>query len=247
MSLEASQAAISAIVVLQARIRELEAEKIALQKGIESLHIQINNRNNEVNNNENSLMSATERARQMIDNASIMINQIQNARNENIQLRQKISQAESYLQSLNSDAFGLRQQELARRKFIRKNLEEYQKILKEIYSNIQQDHFGVFLNATEVCRINYDPDLLPHPIRDVVQKMKKLPTSYSGQPIKTKRAIIQGLIRSIELANEIVSKIRVLQKSLEATKTPRRIGFDIKAQAVNLYVLTKEIRRFNFE
>ena len=68
----------------------------------------------------------------------------------------------------------------------------------------------------------------------------------SNQPIKTKRAIIQGLIRSIELANEIVSKIRALQKSLELSKTPRRIGFDIKTHAVNLYVLTKEIRRFTF-
>ena len=247
MSLEPSQAAIAAITVLQERIKELEADKIALLKGIESLHIQIKNTNYEVSNNETNLISATERARQMIDNASVMICQIQNARNENLELKHKIMQAEQYLRSFDSDFLESRQQEIARRKFIRKNLDEYQRILKEIYSGISQDHFGVFLSPTDVSKINYDPDLLPQPIRDVVQKMKKLPTTYTNQPIKTKRAIIQGLIRSIELANEIVSKIRTLQKSLEASKTPRRIGFDIKTQAVNLYVLTKEIRRFNFD
>lgn len=247
MSLEPSQAAIAAITVLQERIRELESDRIALLKGIESLQIQIKNTKFEVSNNECNLMSATERARKMIDNASIMICQIQNARNENLELKHKISQAEQYLRSFDTEFLESRKQEIAHRKFIRKNLEEYQKILKEIYSGIQQDHFGVFLSPTDISKINYDPDLLPHPIRDVVQKMKKLPTTYTNQPIKTKRAIIQGLIRSIELANEIVANIRTLQKSLEATTTPRRIGFDIKAQAVHLYVLTKEIRRFNFE
>lgn len=246
MSLEPSQAAISAITVLQERIKELEADKITLLKGIESLQIQIKNTNCEVSDNESNLISATERARKMIDSASIMICQIQNARNENIELKHKISQAEQYLRSFETDILAARQQELAHKKFIRKNLEEYQKILREIYSNIQQDYFGVYLSPTDVSKINYDPDLLPQPIRDVVQKMKKLPTTYSNQPIKTKRAIIQGLIRSIELANEIVSKIRALQKSLELSKTPRRIGFDIKTHAVNLYVLTKEIRRFTF-
>ncbi|OHT16018.1 hypothetical protein TRFO_13502 [Tritrichomonas foetus] len=246
MSLEASKAAIAAIVVLQSKIKELEAEKITLQKGISSLRIQLSNKKEEISQNETNLIAATSRARQMIDNASVMISQITTARLENQELRSNIAKAEEYLSDFETNVQETRQQEIIRRNIIKKNLTEYQKLLNEIFSNFQQSHFGVFLTIAEIGKINYDSDLLPHPIRDVVQKLKKLPTQYSKQPVATKRAIIQGLIRSIELANDIVYKIRELQKSLNASKTPKRIGFDIRAHATNLYVLTHEIKRFNF-
>lgn len=246
MAFAPSKAAIAAITVLQERIKELEAEKIGLQQGIESLQIQIHNKRCEITENETNLISATNRARQMIENASLIINRIHNARLENNQLRRNIALAEEQLNQLDSGLDSSCQKELSKRKIILKNLEEYRKLLHEIFSNINQDHFGVFLSSLEIAKIDYDPDLLPHPIRDVVHKLKLLPTQYKMQPVQKQRAIIQGLIRSVELANELVFKIRELQGSQEAAKTPRRVGFDIRTHAVNLYVLTREIRRFSF-
>ena len=246
MSLETSQAAISAIVVLQTRIKELEAEKIALQKNIESLRIQIESKNNEITENETNLMNATSKARQMIDNASIVIGQIRNARNENQALKENIAQCELHLYNMKESPQVSREQEIYKRNLIRRNLEQYQKLLNEIFATIQENHFGRYLSAADIRKINLDPDLLPQPIRDVVHRLRKLPIRYGNEPVATKRAIVQGLIRSIELGNEIVAKIKVLQRSLAITKTPRRIQFEIKTHAVHLYVLTHEIRRFDF-
>jgi hypothetical protein len=246
MEIDKSEAAITAIRALQVRARELEQERQVLEDEIHSLKLQIDANAEEPNSHQTDIEQATERAREMVANAMSTMMMIQAERQRNSDLRQAIDETERALNEPAASDVGSVIEKVQRTQQIQKVLDEYTLLLREIFANPISCSASRYASKSDRRSVKIDTDLLKRPVRDIVQKVCGLPRSYCAQDLPTKRAIIQGLICSLETANSLTGQIHDLERRQVASKTPRRIGIDISAAAAELFALQESINRFSF-
>ena len=242
-----SEAAITAINALQRRVKELEHEQQELKEEVYTMDLQLQMKDDHFLQRQEELIKATRRARDMINNTTATMRQLKAERVRNEDLKTEIALTEAALngtQNVRSDSLIVRVDELKR---IQKNIDAYETLLVDIFAKPWQSIATNYLSTTETRSIKSDPDLLPQPVRDIVQRINKLPRKYKDQDIVTKRAIIQGLICCLEAAGELAAKIHDLEKQQKQTKTPTRVGIEIRNIAMQLYVLTQSINRFKYQ
>lgn len=247
MDPEPSQAAISAISALQKRVRELEEEKELLTNEINTLNIQVTSKNDTYLRREEELKSATARAQRMINNASNTMVLIQEERAKNNRIKENIAMLEEEINGHSEnvkDVALIRKTRTCEMLSINQILQHYEIIFGEIYASMVETRQLTFIDKKALRQVNADPDLLPHPLRDIVKKLKQLPTQFVGQNMQTKRAIIQGLTCAQEHANDLIMELRQLEKKRSSSQTPRRISIEIRNLACQLLVLTQTMKRF---
>lgn len=245
MEVPQSEAAITAIKALQKRVRELEQEKQALNDEIYSLDIQVKLRDEQFANRQHDLVDATEMAKQMVSNAASTMVEIKAERAENERLKQRLALLEEKLGASNP-ACRTQAVQMENLRRVEKNITDFESLLAHIFSNQWQSIAASYLKPSELKNSDIDPDLLPRPVRDIVKRMLELPTKYRAQDIIGKRAIIQGLICSLETASDLAVKIHDLEKEQKVSRTPLRFGIEIHGLAIQLYALTRCINRFCF-
>lgn len=247
MEVMESEAAITAINALQRRVKELEQEQQELKEEVYTLNMQLQMKDDHFLQRQEELIKATRRARDMINNTTTTMQQLKSERMKNEDLKTQIALTEATLngtQVAREDSLIVRVDELKR---IQKNVDAYETLLVDIFANPWQSIAANYLSTSEMRSIKNDPDLLPQPVRDIVQRINKLPKKYKGQDLVTRRTIIQGLICCLEAAGELSAKIHDFEKRQKQTKTPMRVGIEIHNVAVQLYVLTQAINRFKYQ
>ena len=243
MEVPESEAAITAIKALQKRVKELEQERQSLNDEIYSLNLQVKFRDEEFANRRHDLTDATAMARQMVSNAASTMTEIKSEREANIRLKDKLARIEEALACDRTDHSQQVQVENLRR--IERSISEFEALLVNIFATPWQSIAAAYLTPAEL-KSETDPDLLPRPVRDIVQRMRELPRNYKAQGVVKKRAIVQGLVCSLETASELAAKIHELEKEQKRSRTPLRVGIEIHGVAVQLHALTRCINRFCF-
>jgi chromosome segregation ATPase len=217
-----------------------------LEDEIHSLKLQVDSNPEEPTSHQTGLEQATERARHMVSNATSTMMLIQAERQRNRELRQAIDATERALnESAASDASSVTEN-LQRAQQIQKVLDEYTVLLRDIFASPTLLPPSRYASKSDRCSVNIDTDLLKRPVRDIVERVLELPRSYSTQDLPTKRAIVQGLICSLEASNSLTAQIHDLERRQAVSKTPRRIGIDISVAAAELFALQEGIKRFSF-
>jgi hypothetical protein len=245
MDVDESEAAITAIHALQVRDRELEQERQTLEDEIYSLKLQVDADSEEPTSHQTGLEQATERARHMVSNATSTM-MIQAERQRNRELRQAIDATERALNEFAASDASSVPESLQRAQQIQKVLDEYTVLLRDIFASPTLLPPSSYASKSDRRPVNIDTDLLKRPARDIVERVLELPRSYSTQDLPTKRAIIQGLICSLEASNSLTAQIHDLERRQAVSKTPRRIGIDISVAAAELFALQEGIKRFSF-
>jgi DNA repair exonuclease SbcCD ATPase subunit len=241
-----SDAAVAAIRALQDRIKELEQDRETLQCEVDSLKIQAENHARDYRAREQELIDATNRAQDMIDQATPTMREISQARAEHQAILDEMAAIENRLHSTDDGDSDSVVERLKAVNSSKSNVADYQLLLRDIFTSTSFPVASRILSSPEIQKIPLDPDLLPHPLRDVVERLAALPTEFRRQPVPTKRAIFQGLICSIEMSFDLANKIRAFERQKFKSTTPRRIGIDIHNLAVQLYVLEYYVKRFSF-
>jgi hypothetical protein len=235
-----SEAAVTAIEALQKRIRDLEFDQQNIKDSIYSLHLQIDACDQRDDLSQLRLFKSTSRARQMIDNAAVTMARITAERELNAHLKCEIATCENILgeESEVGNTFKNRQ--------IGNSVNDLEILIRDLFSLGWRSIATFYVSPANRRYLTRDSDLLPHPVRDVVERMRRLPGGYMGQPLPVKRAIIQGLICSVELHQKLSEQIHELQRRKSISQTPIRISFEIHSLVAQLFALEREINRISF-
>lgn len=246
MTVETSQAAVSAIAALQKRLRELEEEKLNIEKQIEQYSKNASFNNQEFERREREVAEITARAYKMTqENASVLV-QIQEERKRRLELKNQLLDLEDQIEECGDACESTR----VEARSIKQTQYNYNKILDD-YETL----LGLIFEPPKLVgkkhdfkmrRSDYDIDLLPTSMRRMAQQLSELPAQYKSQNLTTKRAIIQGLVCTREETRKLKEKIYVLERKRNTSTTPRSLSFEINKYIQQFNILSGEMKRFKF-
>jgi hypothetical protein len=171
--------------------------------------------------------------------------QIQEERRRNEVMKRKLALVEEELHASGSGEDDSVVETLQRAKQVQKTISDYEALLCDLFETPLRSaaDFAVGPNGR---RLRFDQDRVAHQLRHLMTRMMELPPVYHCQNIPTKRAIVQGLICSIEGVFSLTNQLHELHRQQAVSKTPRRIGIDIRRSVLDLNALEQAVNRFSF-
>lgn len=248
MEPEASKAAISAIAALQERVRSLEKEQRNIFAEMDSYKHKINSRDERVQQRTKMLEEASNKAKEMLNYVSECNHDLIVARDLNKKLKTSIKKVK---ESLNE---GDEEEEEMKREKIRslrteltnanQKVSDYEIILSEflkpVPSSCSPD--GALMLAVS----DGDANLLPQPIRTVIENLQRLPKDFKSQTIEEKRDTVQLLTIARNQTRILSKQIKDLEVSRMKTKEKDRFDSDIKKLAAQHLLISTEMNKFTF-
>ncbi|KAH0787563.1 hypothetical protein GPJ56_008557 [Histomonas meleagridis] len=235
---------ICSIAALKQRIEELESEKLELDNELTEYQSQILELKKDVLNQE-ILSKATKNALNMIKESKAIRSQIEAERELNAQLKNELKTAEETLYKLKNNPVTVEKDDKDALRVIQ-NINEYQKLTAQIL----KDYFpSTFFKSTLTPNENtsrYDIDLLPTDQRKIVKRLRELPSNYPQQSNQVKHAILQGMVFTLQIADDLIQSICSLKSQQSYSMTPASIETQIIPLTYQLKVIFNELKRFSF-
>jgi peptidoglycan hydrolase CwlO-like protein len=249
MEPEASQAAISAIAALQKRVRELEEQSGLLEDERDSLRLRLNDRDFAYQRREAALNDAASKAKEILNNASVAMSQLREARTERQKLKAEVEDLERQIHEIQSKIkstkSGHRRTKSGLTDLLRK-LAEYEILIGDV---VAQPPYRPCLSPDEASLLasrEADPDVLPPSLGSILRNLQGLPKSFTTLNLGKKREVVKVLSEASAAVTELNAKIRNLEREKFASSTPKKFDTEIKRLSSQMFILSNEIRKFEF-
>jgi chromosome segregation ATPase len=250
MEPEPSHAAISAIAALQKRVRDLEDQALILESERESLRLRLNERDAQFDRRKAALNDAAAKAKEILNNTSTAMSQLREARAERQALKGEVENFEKALKEIQGK---VRTSKLKSRRFksglaeLLKKLAEYESLIGDVVGQLpcrpcltQEEQ--ALLASREV-----DATIMPPQLEPILANLQSLPKQFAALSLATKRKAVQALSEASAAVTELNAKIRTLEREKFASSTPRKFDSEIRRVSTHMFLLSNEIRKFEFE
>jgi hypothetical protein len=196
--------------------------------------------------------AAASKAREVLSSASSTQAELREAQEEIGRVKDEIAERE-YL--LDSDG----KKPLRHRKGHKKGrgklsalmlkLREYEILLGDI---LRGPVWALPLSAEEISFVSStschgDSTILPSPLLEVHEELRRLPKDFVRQSIAKKRRIIHALCAARSLAADMDGQIKQLEKKKYNSCTPKQYESEMKSLSVRLLLISSEMKKFQFE
>jgi DNA repair exonuclease SbcCD ATPase subunit len=249
MDPEASQAAVSAIAALQQRVRELEEQAALLDDEHESLRIRLDNRDIAFRRREAALNEAMAKAKEIMNSTSAAMAQLSDARAQRQAHRSLVDDLEHQLQTVQGKIKSAKSQQRRAKSglgdLLRK-LAEYEILIGDVVAH--RPHRPC-LTPDETALISSgipDPDLLPPSLAPILSALQSLPKNFPELTLGKKRKAVRALSNASAAVTELNAKVRALECEKFASSTPKKFEAEMKRLSVQMFILSREIGKFEF-
>jgi hypothetical protein len=245
-----SEAALASIKALQKRIKWLEADQENLKADYESLTRQLDRQNEDHSGRERSLSEANERAQGMLTDLSATLAEVLSTRELNERLKLEIAESEEILGKQRAKNLRLKRdvsEYSAEFNETLAQLSEHEQFLAELcvpppYSTLIPPEDLLLLASGDL-----EQGLLPPAFEEVHNRLRELPKSFPAQDLPTKIEIVETIGVAKAGAQEMLRRIRFLEKRRFASTSPRQFESNARVLAKQQFVLCNDIKQFRFK
>jgi hypothetical protein len=238
-------AAVDAMAALQARIGKLEKGNVKLRKERDRIRALIAANESEVNDREAFLVSAAEKAQQMLDSASATIVKLRDARREQRRLQSRLEDLNHQLQTkLELEAQA--QERLSTMQTPKEHavrlVTEYEDLFCELLS---PPNFTLTGRSSRL--FSPTTHLLPTTLRTAVQMLQTLPVPFRDQTLEKKRQMIATMLNARRIASKITDEIQQLELLIAEGGNIRKVQAEVDVKSNHLAIVTEAMTRFRFD
>lgn len=242
-----NEAALASITALQKQIKILELENENLEAEYNSLQRQISIQNSQYEKREDTLTAANQHAKSILQNVKDTLRSVKAVRDENEKLKQELDQSEQLLEIQKRKKLKLKQEvqeTTAELSDLQAAVREQERMLAELCEppaavTTLSPEEALILVSNEL-----PENLLTQQQQRIHRRLKKLPKVFSTQDMKTKNDIIRTMIAAKSISQDLISRIRLLEKRKYASSTPKDFESDVKTLASQQIVLTEDMKQF---
>ncbi|OHS99628.1 hypothetical protein TRFO_33861 [Tritrichomonas foetus] len=238
----------SAIKALQERVHELESANGAYRREIALLRLKLNDNILRQEENHGNNMYDVDNTVQMLSSASETLKELRQIKRENRFLVEESSKLEKQLGKLLRENNEI----AAQNSIISNKLKKCQELQSsyetfilqiltpsQIQRNVKLDI--IFVNSA-MTKITHS---MPAKMQMLIKKLRSLPPDFNAQRIETKRKIIQTLLETRDLIDELNYEIEELKQTSLTEGALKRSRPQIETKQNYVAVLIQESNRFN--
>lgn len=237
----------AAMKALQDRIHELESANDAFRREITLSRLKLNDKTYQNIENEGNTLSNVNNTVQMVSSTAETLRELRQIKRENRLLHEEAEQLEEELGSLlrENNVLSLRNKKMNDQILDGQELQsEYESFILHILSpppikkNVKLD--VVFVKNASTKKTHS----MPAKLQMQINKLRSLPSDFSFQRIETKKDIIQALLETKEMIDELNYEIDDIEINCKTDAALKRAQKNLQAKYNYVAALTQEANRF---